>query len=256
VTLTASNAGGSDTETKAGYISVTFTEPVANFTANVTRGVAPLVVRFNDTTENSPTVWSWKFGDGGKSSEQNPVHTFTDPGSYTVSLSVENTAGKDSLKKSEYIEVNPLSSPVASFTASATSGKAPLVVRFNDTSANTPTSWLWAFGDGSTSPEQNPSHTYQEPGTYTVSLTATNAAGNSFKSITILADGIGQNTVQTTVPTTAATVAETTAAVTTVTTTAPASSTGSSTMTYIIGGIVAIVAIAGGIFYFRNRNDL
>lgn len=252
VTLTVSNAGGSDTETKAGHITVSFTEPVANFTANVTRGTSPLVVRFNDTSEYSPTVWSWKFGDGGKSSEQNPVHTFADAGTYSVSLSVENTAGKDTLKKSDYIEVDPPNSPVASFTASSTTGKAPLTVRFNDTSANSPTSWLWAFGDGATSAEQNPTHIYGEAGTYTVSLTATNEAGNSFKSITIIADGIGQTTVQTTVPTAAETPVETTAAVTTAPTTAPASSSGSSTLLYLIGGIIAIVAIAGAFLYYRS----
>jgi len=256
VTLTASNTGGSDTETKSGFITVTFTKPVANFTANVTRGTAPLSVWFNDTSENSPTVWSWKFGDGAKSSEQNPVHEFRDAGTYTVSLTSENTAGKDTVKKSDYIEVLPLSSPVASFTANPTSGKAPLTVRFNDTSANAPTSWLWAFGDGATSAEQNPVHTYMESGTYTVSLTATNEAGNSFKSLTITTDGISQTAVQTTVPTPAETAVETTAAVTTARTTAPASSSGSSTMTWVIAGIVAIVAIAGGILYFRNRNEL
>jgi PKD repeat protein len=254
VTLTASNAGGSDTETKAGFITVTFTEPVANFTANVTRGTAPLFIQFNDTSDNSPTSWSWKFGDGGKSSEQNPVHEFRDAGSYTVSLTAENTAGKDTIKKSEYIEVEPLNSPVASFTANRTSGKAPLTVLFNDTSANSPTSWLWAFGDGATSAEQNPVHTFLESGTYTVSLTATNEAGNSFKSVTIVTDGAAQETVQTTPPTAAATPAETTAAVTAAQTTAPASSSGSSSLTWIIGGIIAIIVIgAGTVLYFRNR---
>ncbi|TAJ43450.1 PKD domain-containing protein [Methanofollis fontis] len=68
--------------------------------------------------------------------------------------------------------------PNASFTASPLSGEAPLTVAFNDTSTGTPTAWSWAFGDNETSTEQHPLHTYAMPGTYTVSLTASNAFGN------------------------------------------------------------------------------
>lgn len=69
--------------------------------------------------------------------------------------------------------------PVAGFTGTPTSGVAPLNVTFTDLSTNTPTSWLWDFGDGSTSTTQNPSHSYATPGVYTVALTATNAAGSN-----------------------------------------------------------------------------
>jgi PKD repeat protein len=69
--------------------------------------------------------------------------------------------------------------PVASFTATPTSGPAPLAVQFTDTSTGPPTSWAWDFGDGSTSTSQNPSHTYTTAGTYTVTLTAANAAGSN-----------------------------------------------------------------------------
>lgn len=69
--------------------------------------------------------------------------------------------------------------PVADFSADAFSGVESLTVQFTDLSANTPTAWDWDFGDGSAHGNtQNPSHTYSVPGTYTVSLTATNAAGN------------------------------------------------------------------------------
>jgi PKD repeat protein len=69
--------------------------------------------------------------------------------------------------------------PVAGFTTDVSSGSAPLIVQFTDTTTNTPTSWSWDFGDGGTSSEQNPSYTYTTAGTYTTSLTATNAAGSS-----------------------------------------------------------------------------
>jgi len=76
------------------------------------------------------------------------------------------------------ISVVDLEPPVADFTGTPLSGTAPLTVQFTDTSTNAPTSWSWSFGDGGTSTAQNPSHQYTSAGTYTVSLTAANAAGS------------------------------------------------------------------------------
>ena len=73
----------------------------------------------------------------------------------------------------------PVGAPTASFSASTTSGTAPLAVNFTDTSSGSPTSWAWDFGNGVTSTAQNPSVTYARSGTYTVSLTASNAGGSS-----------------------------------------------------------------------------
>lgn len=85
--------------------------------------------------------------------------------------------------------------PVADFTADVVSGVAPLTVNFTDLSTNTPTSWLWNFGDTNTSGAQNPSHTYNNPGTYTVTLTATNAAASDTETktnyITVTAPFVG-----------------------------------------------------------------
>jgi PKD repeat protein len=72
----------------------------------------------------------------------------------------------------------PPEPPVADFAGSPTSGCAPLAVSFTDQSTGVPTSWSWDFGDGGSSTEQNPSHTYNEAGTYTVALTATNGCGS------------------------------------------------------------------------------
>ncbi len=69
--------------------------------------------------------------------------------------------------------------PVANFTADTTTGPSPVTVKFTDSSSNTPTSWLWDFGDGTTSTDQNPTHTYSAIGNYTITLTATNNAGSS-----------------------------------------------------------------------------
>jgi PKD repeat protein len=70
------------------------------------------------------------------------------------------------------------SPPTADFTATPTSGEAPLAVQFSDASIGNPTSWSWDFGDGTGSNERNPNHTYSAPGSYTVTLTATNADGS------------------------------------------------------------------------------
>jgi hypothetical protein len=92
-------------------------------------------------------------------------------------------AGNTSTKRYWHADLalvhQPTYAPVASFTESATSGTAPLTVQFTDTSTQSPTSWQWDFGNGSTSTQQNPSVTYATEGTYTVTMRASNAAGTS-----------------------------------------------------------------------------
>ncbi|RKZ18878.1 hypothetical protein DRQ50_03265 [bacterium] len=324
--------------------------PVAAFTGSPTSGVMPLAVNFTDQSTESPTGWSWTFGDGGTSSAQNPSHSYTSAGDYTVILTASNAFGSDGETKTNYITVtdpgdtyaslpystgfesgsldqywsttlgtegriqvttantahsgsyqlamddhtnggsyslneawlqlnlagesqvdldfwwtdysdethsqdgvyfsdnggasfvkvqdlngasytnqtwyefnldldalaasNGLSltgnfvvkfqqydnygittdgmgfddisvaggaagsAPVAAFSGTPTSGTAPLAVSFTDASSNAPTGWSWTFGDGGTSSAQNPSHSYTSAGTYTVSLTASNAYGS------------------------------------------------------------------------------
>ncbi|MEZ5359993.1 MAG: PKD domain-containing protein [Candidatus Zixiibacteriota bacterium] len=353
VTLTATNACGSDDEVKTGYITVTTPPcyaPVADFSGTPTSGTYPMAVSFTDLSTNSPTSWSWNFGDGGTSTAQNPSHTYTAAGTYTVSLTATNSCGSDGETKTAYISVDEPSTdyatlpystgfetgsfdsywftqssnsngriqittantprgsyhmtmdvisngtysqneawlrlnlagksdvelsfywkefsdedhtqdgvflssnggstftkvynltggsttyqqivldidalaaanglsltstfvvkfqqydnyaittdgmafddisvisydipPVADFTANVTSGYAPLAVTFTDQSLYNPTSWSWTFGDGGTSTAQNPSHTYTAAGTYTVTLTATNAFGSDLETKT------------------------------------------------------------------------
>ncbi|WP_449405441.1 PKD domain-containing protein [Methanosarcina lacustris] len=191
VTLTVNNADGA--ASKDGTITVLQTTepvvPVANFTSDVASENAPLTVTFTDTSTGFPTAWSWDFGDGTTSTDQNPVHTYTSAGDYTVTLTVSNadgTASKDGtitvLQTTEPVV------PVANFTSDVASGNAPLTVTFTDTSTGNPTTWDWDFGDGTTSTDQNPVHTYTSAGDYTVTLTASNANGESpiTGSITVL----------------------------------------------------------------------
>ena len=170
----------SDILTKTDYITVNPVLPTADFTAIPTTGPAPLVVEFSDTSTpgTSPiTSWAWDFGDTvGTSTDQHPVYTYDTPGTYTVSLTVTTDVGPDTLTKPLYITVGPPIPPTADFSATPTTGPAPLDVEFTDLSdpGSAPiTSWLWAFGDTQTSTEQNPIHTYGAQAVYTVSLTVT-----------------------------------------------------------------------------------
>jgi PKD repeat protein len=89
------------------------------------------------------------------------------------------------------------SAPTAAFTATPTTGTAPLTVNFTDTSTGGPTSWAWTFGDGGTSTLQSPSHTYTSTGTYTATLTATNGQGSTSTTRTIT---VNETPTQFTVP--------------------------------------------------------
>lgn len=117
--------------------------------------------------------------DTAESYNQSPTHTYTEPGTYTVTLQAYNDEGYNATRKVGYITVTAPVAPTANFTANRTSGTAPLAVQFTDTSTGGPTSWSWNFGDENTSTDQNPTHTYAAAGTYTVSLTVGNADGTN-----------------------------------------------------------------------------
>lgn len=178
VSLTVTGPGGSDTETKTDYIDVHYAPPTAGFSADPTTGNPPLNVQFTDLSADSVNTWSWDFGDGGNSLEQNPLHIYSNTGTYTVSLTVSGPGGSDSETKADYITVSTLPPPVADFTADPTSGFFPLMVNFTDQSTGDVTAWKWYFGDGNTSTMQNPAHTYLDAGGYTVSLKSIGPGGS------------------------------------------------------------------------------
>jgi PKD repeat protein len=80
--------------------------PAADFSGTPTSGDSPLAVTFSDQSTNGPTEWDWDFGDGNSSIEQHPVHTYTVPGTYAVTLTAGNPLGSDTLTKIDYITVN------------------------------------------------------------------------------------------------------------------------------------------------------
>lgn len=224
VTLTASDVYTSISHTKRNYITVVNT-PHAEFSADRTKGITPFTVKFTDLSTGSPTGWTWDFGDGSTSSEQNPTHVYTTSGTsststYTVSLTATNANGNDARNKLDYITVTQ--TPIAEFTVDSRQGKAPFIVKFRDLSAGNPTAWLWEFGDGSTSTEQNPTHLYPFEGAYDVRLTVSNQFGEDtiFKTGTSSQRGTGTPVPLTTSVTSPATTVPV-AGGTTITTTVP-----------------------------------
>jgi PKD repeat protein len=152
-----------------------------DFSATPRFGTAPLTVQFTDhTTCGQPLTWHWDFGDGGTSQLTNPVHTYTEPGRYDVSLTVSNAiSGSRTKTQAHFVLVTePL---IANFTASPRIGYAPLSVQFTDQTTGDPTGWAWYFGDDTVAPStlQNPHHTYVDPGTYRVTLVASKTGGNN-----------------------------------------------------------------------------
>jgi len=179
VTLTVTGPGGTDSLTRTNYITVGDVAPVAGFSGTPTSGVAPLAVSFADASSGNVASYSWSFGDGATSSLQNPSHTYTAAGTFTVTLTVTGPGGSDALTRTNYIAVSaPPVPPTASFSATPTAGTNPLTVSFTDSSTGDVTGWSWTFGDGATSTLQHPNHTYTAAGTYTVSLTASGPAGS------------------------------------------------------------------------------
>jgi PGF-CTERM protein len=174
VRLTVANAFGTSTKIRTDLIT-TGTAPTADFTSGARTGVVPLAVVFTDASKGRPTSWSWDFGDGSSSSIQSPVHTYTQAGTYSVTLTVRNAYGSDSETKAGLIIAG--GKPMADFTANQRVGVAPFTVMFTDLSTGNPTSWKWNFGDGTISTEQNPVHVYEHEGAYDVTLTVSNSYG-------------------------------------------------------------------------------
>ncbi|RMF24082.1 MAG: PKD domain-containing protein, partial [Bacteroidetes bacterium] len=149
--------------------------PIADFTADVTSGCAPLTVNFQDNSLNQPSSWNWTFpgGNPGTSTEQNPTVVYNTPGVYDVTLTVSNALGSNTVTKPAFITVE--GPPQANFTFIPNGWE----VSFVNTTAGNPDSFSWDFGDGSTSTEMNPVHTFPNDGNYLVTLTATNECGST-----------------------------------------------------------------------------
>jgi len=189
INLTATSADGCS----FGYplnAKVKVYSPVALFSADVVSGCPPLIVNFTSQSTGG-TNYFWDFGDGSTSNLQYPTHAYNSTGIYTVKLVVsDNTGCSDTLIKTNYISV---ASGNINYVSPATiTACAPYSVNFGD--ASDAASYLWDFGDGTTSNLSNPNHVYNTPGVYVVSVTTQLANGGCEISInnfqTFIIDGV------------------------------------------------------------------
>ena len=181
--LTATITNGATTSLIGTYVQQT---PIfaAIFTASRTSGKAPLTVHFANSSVGSITKWLWNFGDGYTSKVRSPSHTYSRAGAYTVTLTVTGAGGTNTCTQPGYITV--YAAPKAHFSTVPRSGDAPLQVNFTNESTGIVTSWLWRFGDGTTSTDENPAHTYNSPRTYTAKLTVYGPGGAGSKTLSVL----------------------------------------------------------------------
>ena len=177
VTLTVKDGNLSSTKTK--QITV-YTPPLVDFSAAPVKGCLPVIVNFNATASSGSNIYTWDFGDGNTQQAYNSSssHTYTVPQIATVSLTVSNSYGcTKTVQKDNLIKILPAIN--SSFTANKTFlCRVTDAVQFSNTSYGPGTlTYLWNFGDGTTSTLATPSHTFNLKGTYTVSLTVTSSEG-------------------------------------------------------------------------------
>jgi gliding motility-associated-like protein len=173
VTVIATDANGcKDTVVKPNYVSVG--SIVANFTTSPAAGCVNAPLQFNNTSNGGVTYY-WNFGDGNTSTAASPAHTYMAPGVYNVKLAIYDGPCGDSVTKQ--ITVNPSPTPNFTFTPNQPC-PAPVQVQFNNFTSGA-TSYAWDFGDGGTSSQTSPSHTYGMNNSFPVKLIATNVFGCS-----------------------------------------------------------------------------
>jgi PKD repeat protein len=186
---------GTDTDSEAVTITVTNTAPTAAGSMDRTSTDRLTAVRFTDASTDAEGVvatYAWSFGDGSSSNERNPSHTYSSLGTFTVRLTVADDDGATSTAAIGTVQVLNLPPTAAGSSDRATTDRLT-AVRFTDASSDrdgTIASRTWRFGDGSTSSDTNPSHTYGSLGTFTPTLTAVDNDGASatatLPSITVL----------------------------------------------------------------------
>jgi len=185
ITLTV--VKGSESRKTIRTVAILTGPPEASFVFSPATPGPGQAVQFTDTTTGGPTSWLWNFGDGSTSTAKNPQHAYGKAGAYLVTLRAGCSAGTMEAKKT--LTVASMSPLTSAFSFSPTAPIVNQAVQFTDTTAGSPTSWRWDFGDGSNSTLRNPSHSYVSAGTYRVGLTATNGtqANTASRDLTVMA---------------------------------------------------------------------
>lgn len=186
VTLVVVNsAGTADAEVKTNYITVN-PIPTASFTTSGNGCTVPFGVTFTNTSSGTGNTYAWNFGNSQTSTQQNPpVVTYSASGTYNVTLTATNGAGCQATSTQSLV--------VSNYTAGISAQSSVCVgqsVSFSDNSTVGANQWSWNFGNGQTSTQENPTFTYNTPGSYTVTLTSQNTSsgcsGTATHSITVL----------------------------------------------------------------------
>lgn len=129
----------------------------------------PFAFQFTNKSKGNYDKTSWDFGDGSVSENINDVHEYVAPGKYSVTLKICD--GNTGISESVVKEVSTISVPLnADFTSDKSEGQTPLSISFTNNSTGFITTYEWDFGDGTTSSEKHPTHTYENPGKYSVVL--------------------------------------------------------------------------------------
>ncbi len=169
--------------------------PVPDFSApDVTDCKVPFTVNFTDLSTGA-TAWSWNFGDGGTSTLQNPSHTYTALGTYSVTLFITGANGcTNVIIKPQFVRVL---APVVAINNLPQEGCVPFTINPtpNVTAVDGVQSYLWDFGDGFTSAAANPTHTYPTQGTYTVKLYITTNDGCTDSAVMVNAVRVGNKSI-------------------------------------------------------------
>jgi len=158
--------------------------------ASPASGTVPFSVNFTADTSGgaSPYTYSWDFGDDSTSSDQNPSHTYTTAGNFTVILTVTDSLANEASASVNISAAESIPPLEASVSASPSLGIAPLAVSFsgNASGGEGPYTYSWDFGDGSSSSLQNPSHTYTQSGNFTAILAVIDNQGSEESKSTIV----------------------------------------------------------------------
>ena len=152
--------------------------PVASFSVAPTRPWPGLYTTFDASASTDSlgtiTKYAWNFGDGSTGEGKHVSHVYDRPGTYTIVLTVTDNDGMTASTTQRVEVISP--SPIAYFTFSPAAPSVFEEVQFRDTSTDADgevVSWQWEFGDGTTSTERNPTHSYKEAGTFFVTLIVT-----------------------------------------------------------------------------------
>ena len=184
VSLEVKNSKTSAIEKKTGFITVSYRDVAADFTASATAIKQDETVTFTDASSGMPNKWAWEFKSGTTvitSELQNPEVKFTVPGVYSVTLIATNPKGSATVNKADLISVLDITSIEADFNSDLNATYTGGHIKFTDSSIGMATAWNWTFEGASVSGsnQQHPTVTYPNPGRFKVTLVASNTGRSS-----------------------------------------------------------------------------